>query len=169
MRDVGDELALALEHLLGLGARLVQRAQHALQRRASSATSSSASGRGTSSEGSRVRSISRATLVSSAIGRMARAGHEQAGQQGQGAAGEHAEREQQAHARDRGLTEDSGRAYWMIALPARQQRGRAATPRGSRARSRSPPGTPRFGARVVWHSTWPLERMTRMTAFSAPA
>ena len=73
VRGVGDELALARERRLGLR-RAPRRARAASTPAcgASSATSSSASGRGMRTDGSRVRAISRAAAVSSAIGSIAR-------------------------------------------------------------------------------------------------
>ena len=72
MRGVGDELALRLDHLLGLGARGVELAEHLLQRPRQLADLVVALGLGMRSEGSRVVAISRAAAVSEEIGRIAR-------------------------------------------------------------------------------------------------
>ena len=73
VRGVGDELALARQRGLGLRARLVERVQHRLERaRPARRPRRRPRGAGCVSDGSRVRSISRAAAVSSAIGSIAR-------------------------------------------------------------------------------------------------
>ena len=72
MRGVGDEIALRLDHLLGLRAGGVELASISSSVRASSATSSSVSVSGRRSDGSRVAAILRAAAVSEEIGRIAR-------------------------------------------------------------------------------------------------
>ena len=128
VRDVGDELALALEHLLGLGARLVQRAQHALQR-------ARQLGDLVLGLGPRhlERGVARALDLARHAGQLGdRAhgppGHKQAGQQGQGAPPSTPSASSRRTRETVWLTEGSGRAYWMIALsPASSADGRDST------------------------------------------
>ena len=72
VRGVGDELALGLHHLLGLGAGRVELAKHLVERAGELGDLVVGLGLGIRREGSRVVAISRAAAVSAAIGRIAR-------------------------------------------------------------------------------------------------
>ena len=82
--------------------------------RASSATSSSASGWGMRREGSRVRAISAAAAVRSAIGAIARRAIAMPAISAQHAAGEHAEQQEQLDPLDGCLGRTTRRPYWTI-------------------------------------------------------
>ena len=85
--------------------------------RASSATSSSAAGWGTPREGSRVRAISSAVVVSWAIGAIARRAIIIAGEQREARSGQYAEQQEQLDARDGGLGVGDRWPYWMTIRP----------------------------------------------------
>ena len=95
------KLALAREHRLGLAARGVELAEHALERARELGDLVVGLRTGASPrEGSRVRAISAAVLVSSAIGAIARRAIAMPASSARPAAGEHAEQQEQLDARD---------------------------------------------------------------------
>ena len=93
----------ASQRALGLLARGLEPSSMACSVCASSATSSSARGWGSDFDGSRVRSMSWAAAVSSAIGAIARRPSSDAAEQREQRAAEHARAEEQADAPDGGL------------------------------------------------------------------
>ena len=72
MRGVGDEVALRLDHLLGLRAGGVELAKHLVERACELGDLVVGLGLGQAQRGSRVAAISRAAAVSEEIGRIAR-------------------------------------------------------------------------------------------------
>ena len=111
VRGVGDELALAVEHRLGLAARGVERAEHPLQRPRELGDLVVGLGRGEIRGSGRACARSRAPAsVSSAIGRIARRAVAEAGEQGEDRAAEHAEDEEERTSAIVWSTSESGRA-----------------------------------------------------------
>ena len=114
VRGVGDELALARQRGLGLGARGVERVR-ACPRACARARRPRPrpSGWGTRSDGSRVRCDLRAASVSSAIGRIARRAVARPASSASAAPPSTPRAEEEPHARGgRRRRRTSGRAYW---------------------------------------------------------